>query len=105
MTRSRLLVLCVLAAGIAAIPVVTAIAADRNAGPSAADLALIGGVMALVQQDYVHPIGQDQLTKDALKGMLFRLDPHSDYMDQQEFKDLEASISGQFGGLGIEISA
>ena len=105
MTRSRLLVLCVLAAGIAAIPVVTAIAADRNAGPSAADLALIEGVMALVQQDYVHPIGQDQLTKDALKGMLSRLDPHSDYMDQQEFKDLEASISGQFGGLGIEISA
>src|ERR1700722_14535358 len=40
----------------------------------------------------------------ALKGMLTRLDPHSDYMDQREFHELVATTSGQFGGVGIEIS-
>ena len=36
--------------------------------------------------------------------MLTRLDPHSDYMDEQEFKESEADINGKFGGLGIQIS-
>lgn len=105
MTMSRLFVSCGLAVGIAVVPASGAIGAERDAGPSAADLALIGAVMVLVHQNYVHPLNQDQLTKDALKGMLSRLDPHSDYMDRHEFADLQASISGQFGGLGIEISA
>src|SRR6202012_5367278 len=43
-------------------------------------------------------------TKDALKGMLTRLDPHSDYMDEQEFKRSQADMAGSFGGVGMEIS-
>jgi len=39
-----------------------------------------------------------------LKGMLNRLDPHSDYMDEQEFKQSQADTAGKFGGLGIQIS-
>ena len=62
-------------------------------------------MIELVQHDYVHPIGSGDLTKDALKGMLNRLDPHSDYMDEQEFKETQADISGHFGGLGIQISS
>ena len=50
------------------------------------------------------PVGEDELTKDALKGMLTRLDPHSDYMDEQEFKRSQADMAGSFGGLGMEIS-
>ena len=60
--------------------------------------------MQIVEQAYVHQVAPDQLTEDALKGMLTRLDPHSDYMNEQEYKDSEADISGLFGGLGIEIS-
>ena len=52
----------------------------------------------------MHPVDTHELTKDALKGMLNRLDPHSDYMDEQEFKKSQSDISGKFGGLGIEIS-
>ena len=61
-------------------------------------------MIQLVQRDYVHPIGSDELTKDALKGMLSRLDPHSDYMDAQEFAQSQADIAGRFGGLGMQIS-
>ena len=91
----------IFAAGIT--PVVTAIAMQREGG-AAPDLGLLAGVIQLVQRDYVHPVGSDELTKDALKGMLNRLDPHSDYMDEQEFKQSQADIAGKFGGLGMQIS-
>jgi carboxyl-terminal processing protease len=82
-----------------------AIGASGRPGPSLTNLALLNGVIELVQRDYVKPVGPDQLTKDALKGMLSRLDPHSDYMDESEFKESQSDLSGRFGGLGIQISA
>jgi carboxyl-terminal processing protease len=104
MTRPRLLIVSLLAAaGVAVIPLVTAIAM-QGGDPAASDIALLAGVIQLVHRAYVHPIGSDELTKDALKGMLTRLDPHSDYMDAEEFKQSQADMSGSFGGLGMEIS-
>ena len=81
-----------------------AVAVGAKPGPSTKDLALIEGVIRLVEQAYVHPVGSPELTKDALKGMLNRLDPHSDYMDEQEYQESRSSLTGRFGGLGIEIS-
>src|SRR4029077_4734812 len=81
------------------------IGASSRAGPSLTNLALLNGEIELVQRDYVKPVGPDQLTKDALKGMLSRLDPHSDYMDEGEFKESRNDLSGRFGGLGIQISS
>jgi len=104
MAKSRLVVAGTLAAGIAAVCVVAAVGVENRPGPSPSDLGLIGGVIALVQRDYVRPLASDQLTKDALKGMLTRLDPHSDYMDEAEFKESQRTLSGKFGGLGIELS-
>jgi carboxyl-terminal processing protease len=99
-----------LAAGILAMVLVAgaaglAIGASSRAGPSITNLALLNGVIELVQRDYVHPVGSDELTTDALKGMLSRLDPHSDYMDEAEFKETQSDLNGRFGGLGIQISA
>jgi carboxyl-terminal processing protease len=103
MTKPRLLVLCLLASGVAVVPLMTAVAM-RLQNQSAVDLALVDGVVRLVQRDYVHPVAPGELTTDALKGMLSRLDPHSDYMDEQEFQQSQADVAGQFGGLGMEIS-
>lgn len=102
MTNARRFVVCLLAAGVVAVPLVTAIATQREQTTS--ELSLLAGVIELVHRDYVHPIGSDELTKDALKGMLNRLDPHSDYMDEQEFKQSQADIEGRFGGLGMQIA-
>jgi carboxyl-terminal processing protease len=103
MSKSRLLIVGAVAAMLTALPVAFAVGA-RTAGPSRDDLALINGVIQLVERDYVHPVGSHKLTKQALKGMLSRLDPHSDYMDEEELKQSEADIAGKFGGLGIQIS-
>jgi carboxyl-terminal processing protease len=108
MVKSRVVLVSILAGiilgatGVAIAPFATA--AMQNAEPAGSDIALLAGVIQLVNRAYVHPIGSDELTKDALKGMLTRLDPHSDYMDEQEFKRSQADMAGSFGGLGMEIS-
>ena len=104
MIKSRVLLVGLFAAaGVVIVPLVTAIAM-QGAEPAASNIALLTGVIQLVNRAYVHPISSDELTKDALKGMLTRLDPHSDYMDAQEFKQSEADMAGSFGGLGMQIS-
>ncbi len=78
------------------------LAADPTLGAS--DLGLVEDAMRQVEQNYVVPVKPDQLVSGALKGMLSKLDPHSDYMTQREYRELVSTTSGQFGGVGIEIS-
>src|SRR5947209_8723415 len=57
---------------------------------SASDLGLFTDVVKQVEKNYVEPVPGDELVKDALKGMLSRLDPHSDYMDQEQYQQMTA---------------
>jgi carboxyl-terminal processing protease len=98
MKKSQLMTVAIIV-GVAAIPFVAI-----SASSTLSNLELIAAVMQEVQRDYVRPVGPDLLTKAALKGMLTRLDPHSDYLDEQEYRAAQADISGKFGGVGIEIS-
>ncbi|MGC2413083.1 MAG: S41 family peptidase [Stellaceae bacterium] len=77
-------------------------ATDAPAGT--VDLGLIEDAMQQVEKSYVVPVKPDELVSGALKGMLNKLDPHSDYMTEHEYRELMATTSGQFGGVGIEIS-
>jgi carboxyl-terminal processing protease len=81
-----------------------AVAGDGDTAVPQANMALIEQVMRRVESSYVHPVGPDQLTTDALKGMLTRLDPHSDYMSEREYREMAQAIDGEFGGIGIRIS-
>jgi carboxyl-terminal processing protease len=78
------------------------LAADPSLG--AGELGMIEDTMRQVEKSYVVPVKPDQLVNGALKGMLSKLDPHSDYMTEREYKELISTTSGQFGGVGIEIS-
>jgi carboxyl-terminal processing protease len=70
----------------------------------AADLGLLQDAMKQVERNYVAPVTNSELAKDALKGMLTRLDPHSDYMDQEQYRQMTAVTRGQFGGIGVELT-
>ncbi len=61
-------------------------------------------ILNLVQQYYVDPVDTKKLVTGAIKGMLRELDPHTNYMPADIFKDFESETSGEFGGIGIEIS-
>ena len=71
---------------------------------NAADLGLFRDVLKQVEKSYVEPVTSDELVRDALKGMLSRLDPHSDYMDQEQYQQMTAVTRGQFGGIGVELT-
>jgi carboxyl-terminal processing protease len=61
-------------------------------------------VLNLIQQYYVEEVDTKKLIYGAIKGMLKELDPHTNFMPPEMFKDFESETSGEFGGLGIEIS-
>jgi carboxyl-terminal processing protease len=69
-----------------------------------ADFGLLEDVARVVERNYVEPVSGGELTKDALKGMLTRLDPHSDYMDADQYQQMTAVTRGAFGGIGIELT-
>lgn len=68
------------------------------------DLQNFTKVLNLVQQYYVEEVDTKKLIYGAIKGMLRELDPHTNFMPPEIFKDFETETSGEFGGLGIEIS-
>ena len=61
-------------------------------------------IFAKVKQDYVDPVNDKQLLDSAIKGMLAGLDPHSVFLDADSYKNLQEGTSGEFGGIGIEVS-
>jgi carboxyl-terminal processing protease len=65
----------------------------------------IEDVLRIVNEHYVREVDAeyDRLSDAALKGMLRSLDPHSEYMSQREYRDLQAETSQEFGGIGVQI--
>ncbi|WP_457675248.1 S41 family peptidase [Thiolapillus sp.] len=67
------------------------------------ELRIFAEVFGRVQQDYVEPVTDRELLDHAIRGMLEGLDPHSAFLDEKHFKELQEGTSGEFGGLGIEV--
>ncbi|MEI8237017.1 MAG: S41 family peptidase [Methylococcaceae bacterium] len=68
------------------------------------DLKAFTEIFGRIKQDYVEPVSDKKLLEDAIRGMLSGLDPHSAYLVADEFQELKEGTTGQFGGLGIEVS-
>lgn len=67
------------------------------------ELRLFAQVLQQIRDSYVEPVSDEELLKAAVHGLLYKLDPHSSYLEQKEYADLQVSTSGEFGGVGIEI--
>src|ERR1039458_27193 len=67
-------------------------------------LNLFGDVFERVRADYVENQNDNKLTESAINGMVSGLDPHSSYMDPKSFRDMQVETTGEFGGLGIEVT-
>ena len=84
----------------------TAIAFDGNTYEDAFEqLDLFADVLARVNNDYVVDINNSELIGEAINGMLQSLDPHSTYIDPKEYKNLQISTSGEYSGLGMEVTS
>ena len=65
---------------------------------------LFSEVLEKIQNEYVNEIDQAEVMDSAINGVLQSLDPYSAYMNPETFKEMKTETSGEFGGLGIEIS-
>ena len=65
---------------------------------------LFGEVLDKIKKDYVEEVNQSDALDAAINGVLQSLDPYSAYMSPEIFKEMETETSGEFGGLGIEVS-
>lgn len=81
---------------------------DKPVSPDENDtykqLGLFGDVFERVRGQYVDPVTDKQLVEHALNGMLTSLDPHSSYLNEEDFADMQVQTRGSFGGLGIEVT-
>ncbi len=67
-------------------------------------LDLLADVMARVRNGYVVPVDNADLIDDAINGMLQGLDPHSSYITPDRFDDMQINTTGEYGGLGMEVT-
>jgi len=65
---------------------------------------LFGEVLEKINKEYVDEINQSESMDSAINGLLQSLDPYSSYMTPEIFKEMQTETSGEFGGLGIEVS-
>ena len=67
-------------------------------------LNLFGDVFERVRSDYVEKVDDSALIEAAINGMLTSLDPHSGYLNEKSFGEMQVQTKGEFGGLGIEVT-
>jgi len=79
------------------------VATDTEALPYG-DLRTFTEIFGRIKRDYVEPVSDKKLLEDAVRGMLSGLDPHSAYLVAEEYQELKEGTTGQFGGLGIEVT-
>ena len=68
------------------------------------DARMLAEVLERVKHDYVNPVDDHQLLQAAIRGMVSSLDPYSAYLDGDEYDEIKISSSGQYSGVGIEVS-
>ena len=77
-------------------------AAEANGLPLN-ELRNLSDIFSRIKSDYVEDVEDKVLLENAIKGMLSGLDPHSTYLNPDEYKELKIGTTGQFGGLGIQV--
>ncbi len=77
--------------------------ADRSARVPLEDLQTFTEVFSRLKRDYVEDVSDEELLQNAIRGMVSNLDPHSSYLDADEYGRLREGTEGEFGGLGIEV--
>jgi len=84
-----------------------AAAQTQQTGPDddlpVAEIQAFAEVFERIKRAYVEEVEDDDLLRNAMRGMLSELDPHSAYLDSDEFESLRESTQGEFGGVGIEV--
>ena len=86
------------------IPVQSFAGEDNNNRIPMEDVQRFSNTISQIKKYYVNRTNNKELFDNAIRGMLSGLDPHSSYLNEEDFKELKTSTNGEFGGLGIEVT-
>jgi len=107
LTKSRNVLLMGLGVSLS-LGLASGVLADKPASPAPdlpwQDARTLADVLERVKHDYVNPVDDHQLLQAAIRGMVSSLDPYSAYLDGEEYDEVKISSSGQYSGVGIEVS-
>lgn len=104
-SRSRLIRYCLAGTALIASPfLLPPVIEAAESSETYEMLKLFGDVFDRVRTDYVEPVKDTDLIEAAINGMLTSLDPHSSYLNEKGFKEMQVQTKGEFGGLGIEVT-
>ncbi|HET7844417.1 MAG TPA: PDZ domain-containing protein, partial [Xanthomonadales bacterium] len=67
------------------------------------DVQTFAAIFRAVKQAYVEPVDDHKLMRDAIRGLLSGLDPHSEFLDMRGMSQLDEETTGAYGGLGLEV--
>ena len=76
---------------------------EESVGLPLNELRNFSDIFARIKTDYVEDVDDKTLLENAIRGMLSGLDPHSTYLNPDEYKELKIGTTGKFGGLGIQV--
>jgi carboxyl-terminal processing protease len=93
----------ILIAGAFSMPTLTSANSNKNEEVYR-QLGLFGDIFQRVRESYVDEVDEKALIEAAINGMLTSLDPHSSFLDTENFSNMQVQTKGKFGGLGIEIT-
>ena len=100
---NKKLVLAAIAALALTLPIGISTAQEKSSA-TYRQLNLFGDVFERVRADYVEEVSDKELIENAINGMLTALDPHSSYLNEKNYRDMQVQTKGEFGGLGIEVT-
>lgn len=102
--RRFTVILSIIFMGLAVPHVIFAAEEEKTQQVPMEEVQRFSNAMSLIKKYYVKPIDDKVLFENAIRGMLSGLDPHSAYLDETEYSELQTATSGEFGGLGLEVT-
>lgn len=79
-------------------------ASSKNTSVTEQQIDRLKETISAIQKYYIHKVNEETLFDNAIRGMVTHLDPHSDFMNKQDLKELETTVSGEFVGIGVELT-
>lgn len=76
----------------------------RSESLPAEDVRLFAEVLQRIKEDYVDSVDDSELMESAIRGMVSRLDPHSAFLDEEEYQEIRISTTGNYSGVGLEVA-
>lgn len=106
LTRTRIILLLIglTIVSLAGYRLYSALKVDSGIPAHKDEVRLLKEVMGIVKKRYVDEVDDKKLVQGAIEGMLSKLDPHSNFMTPEPYKEMRINMAGSFGGLGIEIN-